>query len=940
MMRRRFLSRVAAVGAAFVVTALLAGGSTASAATAADPSDPYGGSAATKTGEGRFADLSVSVSKTTNLINETVDVSWRWGGDDPGSHATVFGTAYNYNYLAVFQCWGSPDDTEAGPDREQCQYGGRWTNDAGTAPPAPPLNGSWSTSGTAISRNVSPKSIFGQALPQQNDPLEYSSPEGRPADGPDALQNGGVVPMRAAPTEVGAESRVVVSEDTGLLFDSSVTNEVPLARTTNDGTGRTAFEMQTGLESRFLNCGQRLGNTDDGSVLARPCYLVVVPRDSIEVNGQDMSTARNLFLRSSSLSLSNWQNRIVFPLDFLPLRQPCGLGDLELTVVGQEAPAQAVSSWQTSLCQSGLPTFYATVTDDIARSTAAGDLPLLSVVTRPVPEDQAPVRGDLVYAPVALSGVSIAFNIERQYTSNSPASLQAVSGSQAERMNLTPRLVAKLLTQSYRQSVTIQGGIPEHLSDDTRADTLLTDPEFREINDFRLPDGSPDPAFDLNNAQRQFVDFAKIQVPLNGSDALEQTWRWILADEEARAFLEGEPDEAGMVINPFYEGIDNYEDADGPRDDVQRLDDTCVDVPVPNQLTNTLPVCNGDANPYVGSFDDGAANLSRGQPVGGQGVGESSTNLPVLLRDGPQFPGRRGLISLTTTASAERRGLSSASLRNASGEFVSPTVPSMLAAAGSARESEEPGVKDVSPTGVPATGYPLTSYSYAVTNPALLQPAAREDYADIIEYAATEGQEQGIEPGDLPPGYAPLPADDTALAVANAAAIRSYRAPATPAPQPSSSTRPSSTPDSEPVPTPTPESNAGVDAVAPDASNDVPLATDTFPASDQAAVTPDAVVPSVAESAVPVDPGSAPAAATPPSPEPVVLSAGGPRTPSSDVALRLILPIVLGVGILAAAAGGAFLLFGKGGALAAPTLSAASDRSPPSSSSPAAPASG
>jgi hypothetical protein len=43
-----------------------------------------------------------------------------------------------------------------------------------------------------------------------------------------------------------------------------------------------------------------------------------------------------------------------------------------------------------------------------------GQSPGLALMTNPVPADQAPPGAALVYAPIALSGLAIAFNTERQ----------------------------------------------------------------------------------------------------------------------------------------------------------------------------------------------------------------------------------------------------------------------------------------------------------------------------------------------------------------------------------------------------------------------------------------------------------------------------------------------------------------------------------------------
>ncbi|MFP5336568.1 MAG: hypothetical protein ACLGIV_14785, partial [Actinomycetes bacterium] len=758
---------------AAIACALLAALVPSTVSAAAGSDDPnLTESAVTKSGQGRFADLDVTVGKTRNLGNEAVQVSWRWGGEDPGSHATASDTAWNYNYLSVFQCWG---DDPSGPDREQCQYGGQYSStDAGTNRRLLPFTAD-PDKGWALSRVVSP-TTFGKTIVESTDPLEYSDEEnGYPA----VEGKPGIVPMWPAPT-AGADP--VTSIETGVFFDVWGTNEVPLARTNNDGSGQVFFEMQTVYQSQFLGCGARVGQGKD--VTGRPCWLVVVPRDWTDANGDDVRTRasgsdRTLF--SSPLSLSNWENRISFPLDFLPVREACQIGGAERPVVGHESLSVAMSSWQGPMCSAGTGLFYATTTDDIARETAVSALPKLSVVTDPVPPDRAPEQEKLVYAPLAVSGVSVSFFIERQYSHVVPAEYRAYNGTRVEELRLNPRLVAKLLTQSYQLS-TVTRPVPEHLQDAPLS--LVDDPEFRAINAFTTRDGQPDLSRDLLRLSNQRESLAKIFVTADGSDAVRLLWEWILADEEARAFLDGEPDEHGMTVNPHYQGIETYEELDVPRADIPRLDAVCVEVPVGLGTGETKPVCPLDAAPYAASLDAAAAQTARGQLLGSQSwEKDPNTGFVKPVKPTPQLVGQRALIAITDTPSTARRGLVAAALRNADGEFVAPSSEAMTAAVRQAAETPTATVLRVDPDSVGDGGYPLTRFSYAVTNPALLDQDARDDYADLITFAATEGQEEGTSPGDLPPGYAPLPAQRQVQALEAAKVIRTAKSPASPSPE-------------------------------------------------------------------------------------------------------------------------------------------------------------
>jgi len=81
------------------------------------------------------------------------------------------------------------------------------------------------------------------------------------------------------------------------------------------------------------------------------------------------------------------------------------------------------------------------------------------------------------------------------------------------------------------------------------------------------------------------------------------------------------------------------------------------------------------------------------------------------------------------------------------------------------------GVLHVDPAHPGSGGYPLVDVTYAAA--ALNQPAAtRNGYAALIQYAATTGQTPGVDPGQLPHGYLPLPNSLRNQAVAAAAELR------------------------------------------------------------------------------------------------------------------------------------------------------------------------
>jgi hypothetical protein len=357
------------VGAA--VLGVLSGAPPASADAA--PSD----SAVTKSGTGDFANLKVTVNQTKNLINQTITVSWTGGA------STKPIGPFAIDYLQIMQCWG---DDPNGPDRTQCQFGGSNASVASSA------GGAW-----VGSRQVS----YGSALVDPKETLAL----------PAGTFGNAFVPFWAEGKDqpVGA-----ANSDNNDFFDSQITNEVPLARTHSDGTGVEYFEAQTVRQSAGLGCGDPV--TTGGITQGRSCWLVVVPRGATEVNGTIRAGDVGHRLDSSPLSQTNWDNRIVFPLEFLPVGQACPIGAPERRLIGHELETDAVSSWQPALCTGGGALFsYTQLGDDVARNLLlGGSSPGLALVTNPIPPDQAPAGHPLVYAPVGLSGLAIAFNVEHQ----------------------------------------------------------------------------------------------------------------------------------------------------------------------------------------------------------------------------------------------------------------------------------------------------------------------------------------------------------------------------------------------------------------------------------------------------------------------------------------------------------------------------------------------
>ena len=83
-------------------------------------------------------------------------------------------------------------------------------------------------------------------------------------------------------------------------------------------------------------------------------------------------------------------------------------------------------------------------------------------ISNTISPDQIDPANPVVYSPLAISGLAIGFNVERIPLPNAGAAFDDVRGQRIARLNLTPRLVAKLLTQSYRAAVTYVSKAPTY----------------------------------------------------------------------------------------------------------------------------------------------------------------------------------------------------------------------------------------------------------------------------------------------------------------------------------------------------------------------------------------------------------------------------------------------------------------------------------------------
>lgn len=733
-----------------------------------------------------FKNLSVSVDQTKDLIDQTVTVTVT---GMPGRTRTVTstgGTVYEFgsDFVQAMQCWGNPN---AADFYKNCEWGA-FQYEGASAPSV--LIGEETGVGNANGRGTTfTKSYF--TKPGERD-----------------------IPFRAVDGKTySSGSTDSISHDAPILdvFNASTTNErtVPVD---SQGSATFEFEAQSASAQPYLGCGNTASATGD------KCWLVIVPR------GEHNSEARTYCSTNLSAypaaqqgapvnpACDYWGNRMVIPLQFRSTSDSCAAGGNEIPVGGTELAQGAMQSWQKALCRSKGKAFtFTSSADQLAREQLVTKQAAAVFTTRPVTssyvsdavDSDAVSSTKVAYAPMAVASIGIA------YVANN-------DGATYTNLRLSPRLIAKMITNSYQWNsglgltVGVGGsGVASTVSSSvwklpastwqSPVRTLRLDPEFKKLN--------PDVTLSGNGSV--------VLVGPNASDAVAALWRYLQADDKARAFLAGQADNvgdgdsenAGMTINPYYlpknaaavvptmiekqllsasgatvgtlvpktDSSGKYlwtkvgqTDAAGASmclcdaavDSLSQSDQTLM----PRMLTtSSQPRYDmSQVAPYAASFAAAAARVFK-VDTGSKTTWVPNASVPnggSYGSDGQQRWTTAFVNGFTTAAEAKRLGLPMATLQvpNKPGSYVSANTTTMTAAVAARTATKVSGFSMVPDAeALPASAYPLTSIVYLAVNRA--DPAAqRRAYADLIDAAtSTQGQTIGMAMGQLPPGYAPLP---------------------------------------------------------------------------------------------------------------------------------------------------------------------------------------
>lgn len=733
-----------------------------------------------------FPELSVTVSQTQDLVQQGIRISYS-NGEGLASQTPGSGSG-GANYLQIAQCWGEDPENPGHPDRRTCQYGGTLGIGAkrdGTV--APTRVDDQDQVHTATYRILGREESY-TAIPFVGyNPAEVTDES--------AGEEFVVTNLKTVDDVIKQKSEdEAINVNTNRFFTQYTTNEIAWAPFAADGTGSVPFEIQTVAQSTGLSCGlpQTLNN---GAVVGKSCWLVVIPR------GTDTGTTSTT---QSGLWWDSWEHHIAFPLDFKPVGVRCELGQAEKQIAGSEMISRAMQSWQPQLCslKNGAPFVLrdANEADALVEASRASSS-ALAITTRALDLDQTAYASDpVVYAPLAFGAVTVSFSIDRNPSStNATADQLSRARLPMTAMNLTPRLLAKLLTASYYDAVPAGTGADKsHLNLVSRATglrtstpaprNLLFDPDFRAVND---PEWSVQALGDIS--------ISDALMPNGRSDLAHRVWEYILADYEAREWLAGKPDPWGMTVNHWYSTSDTVNPTGRglvlPAENFPKAD------PIEKVDETTSPNGSGPINlvtwrPFSSGFGDGAYQVLRGD---GKTLGpwDGLATPPRYTAEPKKNLGLQAVIALSTSPAASQYQTITAALQNQAGAFVAPSAAGLQAARDLMTPVEDqPAVVALDfadeKVRTSAGSYPLTVPLYAALNPDQEGKETRASYAAFIRYAVTDGQTPGTDRGQLPPGYVPLTAAQASQALTSATIIEEGR-PAAPAPTPTASAPPPST---------------------------------------------------------------------------------------------------------------------------------------------------
>jgi hypothetical protein len=542
------------------------------------------------------------------------------------------------------------------------------------------------------------------------------------------------------------------------------------ATTARNGTGVIDIQLLTAQEDQQLGCD-----------IGVPCSLVVVPSQGGDVfdspprcGDHSQDAGQNdigAVAFSSQTGTCSWRDRIIIPMHFAPTPTDCPIANANFSVIGSPMLIRAMSQWQSRLCTGASPVniqYDSAQSEPLARLDFLAGNDDVALTTLPA---AGPGKHAFTYAPVAVSAVSIAFWIDNPN-----------SGKPLTHLRLNARLAAKLLTQSYDfdnegcgHGTPPKGGVGCDNAVDNDPVTLFADPEFQKLNPHVAAAG----------------DGYQVPTVVSGqSDMTYEVTRWLAASKSAKGFVDGSFDQWGEHVNTDY-----------------------LNMTLPTESFNAM-----DPYPLIAHRYDPVFPLSAVAQYQADNWYPATDwehdqvgNFPKL---NPEVPGSRALFAVVDEGDAAAFQLPVAAIQNHAGRYVTPIPAALSTAAGEMVTDSNHITQDLPEDGKAAGAYPLTMVIYAMVPTSGVPAAKAAKIAQFLDFVADSGQQPGNGPGQLPPGYLPLPARLRAETLAAAAKVADQAGRArhdAGGASPISAT-PSATPTPTPTPTPSPSASASASA--------------------------------------------------------------------------------------------------------------------------------
>lgn len=515
--------------------------------------------------------------------------------------------------------------------------------------------------------------------------------------------------------------------------------------TNADGKGEANFEVRSATENESLGCNS-----------STPCSIVVIPimglscadtpaADPCEATGSFRTGSNNFANEGVDAAVSplywwsesNWRNRITVPLTFGLAPDACDVLDSRAPTAfyGSELMSQAALQWSPAYClrKDRFKFQLNRLGDDPAFALVENGQATAAFVSGTREKETAEKFG---YAPTAVTGFAISYIVD-----------EPDNAGERQELRLTPRLVAKLLTQSYLGSDLGRG----HPGMANNPLSINNDPDFRALN----------PGLDTGSREAG----AALLSLSESSDVISSLTDYIAHDKEAMAFVNGAADPWGMVVNPSYRKI-KLPTAEFPLLDsyVPTTNDEC-------RQQNPGPYFSQLAAP-VTTFRKIAEAVLDGWPNVQTKCERSSPSDPYKTgRVDRQGVGSRFMLGVVSLGDAARFGLRTAALQTASSvspkaafdspegrTFVAPTDASLSAAASMAKQRGTSKAFDLSQARLAkkASAYPGTMVVYTAAKTRGLDKGEAKKVASFIRISTSEGQVQGSGNGKLPAGYVPI----------------------------------------------------------------------------------------------------------------------------------------------------------------------------------------